>query len=395
MPDDKKHALLSASSASRWLNCMPSARMEEPHPDTESEHAAAGTLAHAIAELKLRKYTTRMRKATYETALADFARRPLYDPEMAGTTDVYMDHIKHVCVGMPKGKTSEVLIEHRVDYSHIAPEGFGTADCIILCGSEMHVIDYKHGKGVNVEAEENPQLMLYALGALREYDFDYDIKSVHLTIVQPRNGGIKTWPTDPQTLAAWGESITPRAQAAYDGNGACVTGEWCRFCKAAAECPAQAQVFQELDDRAQKYPDPALLDTDFIAYVLARTDTVANWLTKMREYALGLVLSGTEIEGWKAVEKASRRAWTDQDAAFKALIAAGVDKSMLYETVPIGFTAIEKTVDADTRKAAGFDSYLHKPKGEPVLAPEKDKRPAYVPVQAEDVFKPVDDDFPI
>lgn len=383
-----QHALLSASSANRWLHCTPSARLEELLPDTESEHARRGTLAHAIAELKLRKYCTVMKASAYKASLKQYEKDPLYEPEMASNTDMYLDYIKGVITGYPKDTKPNVYIEHRIRYDHIAPEGFGTADCIVIGGNDLHIIDYKNGRGVKVEAEENPQMKLYALGALREFGLLYDIQFVHLTIVQPNLGGLDSWTTPVDALYTWADEIRPIAQAAYNGDGECVTGSWCKFCKAFVNCPAQRKDFSMFSDLTDQ--DVSSLSFDEIGNLLARIPAVAEWMDKMREYALEQIISGKAIPGWKSVEGQSRRAWANQEMAFKALIDGGVNEAILYKREPLTLAAVEKEIGKKQfdELAAAF---VTRPAGAPTLAPETDKRPAFTGRTPEQVFQKVEE----
>lgn len=201
---DRVHAVLSASSAHKWIHCPPSAQLEAQLPDTRSPEAAEGTLAHEIAELKLRKHFTVMKASEYKKSLKALQEQPLYDPEMDTLTDAYRDYITDIVHSFPN--KPHIAVEVRIDYSHIAPEGFGTCDCIIIGGDTLRVIDFKYGKGVPVSAEENPQMMLYALGALVKYSLLYEIKNVILAIFQPRLDGASEWGTTADELLAWGEN---------------------------------------------------------------------------------------------------------------------------------------------------------------------------------------------
>lgn len=384
-----EHALLSASAAERWLRCPPSVRLTEHLPDKDSEFSAKGTLAHAIAELKLQKYATPMSARAYNAALKKLQSDPLYEQAMMANTDLYLEHIKGIVTGYPPTQRPNMHIERRVQYGHVAPEGFGTADCIVVGAGALHIIDYKNGAGVRVEVHDNPQLKLYALGALREFGLLHTIERVHLHIVQPNNGGISSWSTTPAELNAWADEIRPAAQAAFDGEGECSAGEWCRFCKVFVSCPAQRQNFSLFEDLTKARPDPAELPPDEIGDLLARVPVVAEWMNKLREFALAQILAGAEIPGWKSVEGRSNRAWTDQEGAFRALVAGGIDEALLYERKPLTLTAVETAIGKKTfaELAAAF---VKRPAGAPTLAPEADKRPAFTGRTPEQVFKNVE-----
>ena len=373
MPD--VHALLSASSAERWINCPPSARLTENMPDTESPHAAEGTLAHSLAELKVRKKFENMRKSEYDKRLGEIRKNPLYAPEMDGHTDTYLDCILKAAHGYNKVKPY-VVAEKRLDYSAYAPGGFGTCDCAMLCKNDLHIFDFKYGKGVPVSAEDNPQLKLYALGALAEYGFLYDIQSVILHIIQPRLDNISDFTIDVDALTAWGNSIRPAAELAYKGEGEFKCGDHCRFCKAKAICRARAEDFFTLEASAE-LPKELLSDHE-IGEILERASRLKNWVSEVEEYVLSELLSGKSVEGWKAVEGRSNRKITDIDAAFEVLKKEGYDEALLYERKPITLTELEKLVTKKKLEEL-IGSMIDKPRGKPTLAPESDKRKPYAP----------------
>lgn len=373
MPD--VHALLSASSAERWINCPPSARLTENMPDTESPHAAEGTLAHSLAELKVRKKFENMRKSEYDKRLGEIRKNPLYAPEMDGHTDTYLDCILKAAHGYNKVKPY-VVAEKRLDYSAYAPGGFGTCDCAMLCKNDLHIFDFKYGKGVPVSAEDNPQLKLYALGALAEYGFLYDIQSVILHIIQPRLDNISDFTIDVDALTAWGNSIRPAAELAYKGEGEFKCGDHCRFCKAKAICRARAEDFFTLEASAE-LPKELLSDHE-IGEILERASRLKNWVSEVEEYVLSELLSGKSVEGWKAVEGRSNRKITDIDNAFEVLKKEGYDEALLYERKPITLTELEKLVTKKKLEEL-IGSMIDKPRGKPTLAPESDKRKPYAP----------------
>ncbi len=373
MPD--VHALLSASSAERWLHCPPSARLTENIPDSESPHAAEGTLAHSLAELKVRKKFETMKKSEYDKHLKDIQKDPLYAPEMDGHTDTYLDCILKVAHGYNKVKPY-VAIEKRLDYSAYVPGGFGTCDCVMLCKNDLHIFDFKYGKGVPVSAEDNPQLKLYALGALAEYGFLYDIESVTLHIIQPRLDSISSFDLTVENLTVWGDSIRPAAELAYRGEGDSKCGDWCRFCKAKAVCRARAEDFFTLEESAD-LPKELLSDNE-IGEILKRASRLKNWVSEVEEYALSEILNGKSVDGWKAVEGRSNRKITDIDAAFEILKKEGYDEAMLYERKPITLTELEKLVTKKKLEEL-IGGMIDKPRGKPTLAPESDQRKLYKP----------------
>lgn len=377
------HANLSASAAKRWLNCPPSVRLTENMPDTSSEYASEGTLAHAIAELKVRKKFEAMSKSKYEKGFDVLKADPLYQPEMDGYTDQYLDYILAIAHGYNKIKPY-VAIEKRLDYSHIAPGGFGTGDCVMMCGNDLHIIDFKYGKGVAVSAEDNPQLKLYGLGALNEYSILYDITNVTLHIVQPRlTDGNSAWSISAADLIAWGESIKPIAELADKGQGEFKCGDWCRFCKAKAVCKTRAEYFLEAE-KLESVPAELLTNSE-LGDILTRAQNIKNWITDIEDYALKEILSGRAVDGWKAVEGRSNRAIKDIDAAFSVLTANGYDEAMLYERKPITLTALEKLVPKPQLTAL-IGEQIIKPQGKPTLATADDKRKDFNPIDVNKIF---------
>lgn len=369
------HALLSASSAERWINCPPSARLTENMPDTESPHAAEGTLAHSLAELKVRKKFETMKKSEYDKRFKDIQNASLYAPEMDGHTDTYLDCILKVAHSYNKVKPY-VAIEKRLDYSAYVPGGFGTCDCVMLCKNDLHIFDFKYGKGVPVSAEDNPQLKLYALGALAEYGFLYDIRNVTLHIIQPRLDSISDFTTDIGSLTAWGDSIRPIAELADSGGGEFKCGDHCRFCKAKAICRARAEDFFTLEASAE-LPKELLSDHE-IGEILERAARLKNWVSEVEEYVLAEILSGKSVDGWKAVEGRSNRRITDIDGAFEVLKKEGYDEALLYERKPLTLTELEKLVTKKKLEEL-IGGMIDKPCGKPTLAPESDKRKPYAP----------------
>lgn len=383
---ERSHALLSASSAARWLACPPSARLCEQFPDTQSEYAAEGTLAHEIAELKLRKALIEpMGPRKFGKALKELQSNPLYQPEMDKHTDTYVDYV----LGIVHAHSSPpyVAVERRLDYSAYVPEGYGTGDCIIIGGDTLHIVDFKYGKGVPVSAEGNPQMRLYALGAVTEYGFLYPIQRVHMAIVQPRLDSISEDTISLDELLAWGESIKPIAQQAYDGEGEFNPGDHCRFCRAKAVCRARAEAQTALEVFSGLKP-PLISDAE-VGQLLERGRNLAAWLKDLEEYALSRCLEGGEIPGWKVVEGRSSRQYVDQDAAFKALMEAGIDEAVLYERKPLSVAQLEKVLGkAEYRRLLEEPGHVKVEPGKPTLVPISDKREAITNhITAAEAFK--------
>ena len=381
----RKHAVLSASSAHRWLACPPSARLEETFPDTKSPYAAEGTLAHAICELKLKqKFIKQQAAATYKKKLKKLQADELYQSEMEMYTEEYIDYISEIVYGFDS--TPYVAAEVRVDFSHVVPEGFGTCDCIIIHGSKMHIVDFKYGKNVHVSAGGNPQLKLYALGALEAYGMLYPIEKIFMHIVQPRVDNNNKAEIPVEDLYAWARIIKPWVEQAYKGEGDFAPREeTCRFCRAKATCRARAE--KNLELAKDDFKLPPLLSNDEAGEVLKKARDIKQWVTDLEAWALKAILSGEEVAGWKAVEGRSNRDFADQDKAFEIIKASGVDENMLYERKPITLTAVEKLLGKKEFTELLADQIV-KPPGKPTLAPETDKRKAItLKPTAEEDFK--------
>lgn len=368
-----QHALLSASSAHRWLHCTGSPLLEKEFPDTTSVYAQEGTLAHELCELKLKKYTTVMPKGAYTRAHNKIMKSELWQNEMESTSETYLEYVKEIMLACEIAPV--VLIEKRVDFSQYVPEGFGTADCLILAGDTLHVVDYKHGKGVVVDADHNPQMMLYALGAMDELSLLYRFKSVHMVIVQPRVNNISEFTMSAEDLRSWGESVVkPKAEAAISGNGTFEAGDWCRFCRAKQQCKTRYESNDSLYPELSVQHDPRLITLDELGEYLRRGRDMAAWLEDMKEYALSESLAGAEVPGWKAVEGRGSRAFTDTDEAVDTLVKNGIDESVLYERRVLTLAQMEKAVGKKVFGELVGDLVVKNP-GKPTLVEESDKRP--------------------
>ena len=361
----KGHAILSASSSDRWLHCPPSARLCEAYEDKGSDYAAEGTDAHALCEYRLKQ------------ALGIPAEDPIenlswYNEEMEECAAGYTAYVVEL-LETAKQTCSDpvVMIEQRVDFSRWVQDGFGTADCILIADGVLNIVDYKHGKGVEVSAEGNTQLSLYSLGALEIFDGIYDIDTVRMTIFQPRKSNISVDQMDKADLYEWADTeLTQKAQLAYEGQGDFSCGEWCRFCKAKAECRERAAV--NLDLARYEFQAPALLDDEEIADILGKVYALAAWASDVKEYALQQAVSGKEWTGWKLVEGRSNRKYTSEAAVAAAVESAGFDP---YERKVLGVTAMQKLL-GKTRFEELLSPYIEKPQGKPTLVLESDKRPA-------------------
>ncbi|MGM0776951.1 MAG: DUF2800 domain-containing protein [Bacillota bacterium] len=371
---DRAHALLSASASHRWLSCTPSVRLEEQFPESTSEYAEEGTLAHEIAELKLRKHFIEpISQRAFNTRLNKMKKHELYQDEMLKHTDTYLEYLQGIAISL--STAPYVAVEKRINYSSYAPEGFGTVDCLIIGGETLYVTDFKYGKGVAVSAEDNPQMKLYALGAFLEYSFLYPIKEIKLAIIQPRLNSISEFTLTVEELLAWGEEIKPAAKKAFDGEGDFVPGEHCKFCRAKAKCRARAEEFSALADFTSL--KPPLLTDDEVGQMLEKGQHVESWIKALKEYALAECLKGNQIAGWKAVEGRGTRAYADIDAAFDHLKDKGLDEAVLYERVPLTVPKLEKQLGKkEFRELLEEAGHVVKSAGKPTLAPITDKRQA-------------------
>lgn len=364
MPPEK-HAKLSASSAHRWMNCNPSANLEREFADRSSEAAAEGSAAHALCEHKLRK------------ALKMRSTRPVskYDSdEMEMYTDSYVEFVlEQIEVAKQHCADPFVLIEQRLDFSCYVPDGFGTGDCLIVADKLLHIIDFKYGLGVLVDAEDNPQMMLYALGALRLFDALYDIDSVSMTIFQPRRENVSTWTISVSELEEWAEkTLRPKAELAFKGEGEFNPGPWCTFCKAAVKCRARAE--EKLALAQYEFAKPPLLTDEEIEDILSRLDDLTKWANEIAAYAQDAAINhGKQWNGYKLVEGRSNRKYTDESAVIAAATAAGYRDIFKKSLIPI--TEMEKLMGKKTF-AEVLGGLVIKPQGKPTLVPASDKRPA-------------------
>ena len=378
-----EHAILSASGAHRWLECTPSARLEENFEDRPSESAREGTLAHAIAEAKVRNmFIDPLPKRSFSKILKDFTKDAMYQKEMDALTDEYVEYIRGIVLSYRQ--KPYIAVEVKLDLSAYVPEGFGTADCIIISGNDLHIVDLKYGKNVAVSAEDNPQLKLYALGAVGEYELFYDIQTVHMHIFQPRNkDGGGTFIASVQELKAWGESIRPTVEMAYMGAGEQKAGSWCGFCKARPICQKHAEKCREL--AALDFRKPELLTLEEVGAILQQARDVANWVKVLDEWALAEALKGVDIPGWKAVAGRKTRSWSDMDTAFKKLTDSGIDEAVLWKKTPLTLAQVEDEIGKKEFSALVGDMVTTST-GKPALVPESDKRPA-LKIKAADEFK--------
>ena len=396
------HALLSASSSKQWLNCPPSARLQMNFPNESSVYAEEGTFAHSVCEYKVKKY------------LHERVRRPqseeYYTEEIDQITDIYAEVVISVIEAMKRnGCEPLVLVEERVNYSHVAPSGFGTADMLIVGVDEdgkglLHILDFKAGRGVFVNANHNTQMMLYALGGLNAYGYIYPIETVRMTIIQPRLDNISTFECSREELEAWGESIKETAKLAYEGKGEQKAGEWCFFCRAKPVCKAckeealalckeefldlDAGAFSEEgdteesdmtapynpDQTAPAFKQPGLVSMAELVEVLPTLNRISSWIESVFAFVSSEAINhGVPIEGYKVVEGRSKRVFTD----IKSVVDKAVENGYtdLYKQELISLTEFEKMM-GKKKFAQLLGEYVVKPPGKLALVPESDPRPA-------------------
>lgn len=358
-----KHALLSASASHKWLHCPPSARLEENEENTSSVFAAEGTAAHELSEYKLRDYIG----IKTERPVSEFDSE-----ELEQYTDVYVnfateliDEVRTTC------KDPVILIEQRLDYSCYVPEGFGTGDLLIVADENLDIVDLKYGRGVAVLAENNPQMKLYAIGALNLFDSLYDIKKVRMTIVQPRLESISTYEMLTEDLLSWAENeLKPRADLAFKGEGEFLSGEHCRFCRVRHNCRARAEEF--LDAAKYEFKKPDLLTDEEIADVLFISDRLSTWANDVHSFASHLAINeGKQWQGFKLVQGRANRKYKDEKAVIKVCEDNGITD--IYSKSLLGITAMEKLIGKKKFNEI-LGTLIERPEGKPTLVPSSDKR---------------------
>ena len=358
------HVFLSASSSHRWMNCPPSAKLCADKKERVSEFALQGTDAHSLCEHKLKK------------AIGMKSRNPTnnltyYDEEMEQCAEEYaqycfsvVENVKKVC------KDPVVLIEQKLDFSKYVPEGFGTGDCVIIGDGTLYVIDYKHGKGVEVQADNNSQMMCYAFGALNLFDGIYDIMEVSMTIFQPRRKNVSTFVMKKEDLYSWANTtLAPAAQLVFRGEGEFNAGDHCQFCKVKATCRKRMEYNMELAKYDFEMPDT--LDDIEISVILEKADELVSWVADIKEYALVQAMNGTHYDGFKVVEGRSNRKYTDEEKVAETVTKAGHNP---YEQKLLGITAMTSLLGKKKFNEL-LGSLVYKPQGKPTLVPESDKRP--------------------
>ena len=359
------HARFSPSAANRLIHCPPSLVLGEAFQEEESPYAAERSAGHALAEHLIKKH------------LHLRTKRPVSDYYSDDLMEAVEDYVAFVIEKIEEAKrecqTPLFSVEQRVDISEYSPDCFGTADMVIVTDKVAHVIDLKLGRGVEVSAEENPQLMAYGLGVLDMAEMLYDIEVVRLTIFQPRINNFSTWDITPEALKTWGEEILkPRSAMALAGAGEFQDGSWCRFCKARNQCRARAEEFLRL--AKMEFRQPAQLSDDEIAEVLKVSDELSKWAADVYAFAQDqAVIHGKQWKGYKLVEGRSNRKYSSEEEVAQAAQAAGYTD--IYKKSLIGVTEMERLM-GKKEFARILGKLVYKPQGKVTLVPDTDKREA-------------------
>lgn len=370
------HALLSASSAHRWIHCSPSARLEESFENTTSIFAAEGTFMHELGELKLSKYIGKIKEGLYKKKLKELHSSQFYNSEIEEAVEVYVtfateliEATKQMC------KDPIILLEQRLDFSKYVEGGFGTGDLVVVADGALEIVDLKGGKGVAVSAECNPQMQLYALGALILFDCLYDIHTVRMTICQPRMDSISTYEISAEELLTWAEDVLkPAAQLAWNGEGEFDPSEYtCKFCRAKATCRARAE--KNLEMARFEFRQASLLTKNEIAEILSQADTISAWCKDVWAWAEARAIDGEEFEGFKIVEGRSNRTYGDEKAVIEKLTEAGYSNDEIYARSLKGITALEKALGKKVFSGV-LDGLIIKPPGKYTMVADSDKRQA-------------------
>lgn len=379
-----KHALLSASSAKRWMNCPPSARIESAMPEQQSLFATEGSFAHDVAHMLMVEYLDRLDHIGLAEWQSQLRQDVLWAKDLLDYVQVYVNLvIEKINAARAVSRDAVILLEQKLDYSPWAPGGFGTGDTVLYADGYCEVVDLKYGKGVPISAEDNPQLRLYGLGALNRPDTHlYSIEQVTMTIVQPRLDSITSETMSAVDLLAWAEAeIKPKALLAYEGKGAFNDGEWCRFCKIKPTCRKRAEGNLALESYGRR--EPHLLSVPEVSDILGKADQLVAWASDVKSWALEQAEKHRVIyPGWKLVEGRSNRVYTEKAQVESRLLGAGYRTEMIHkEPELLGITEMEKLL-GKKQVAELLEGLVIKPAGKPTLAPISDRRPAMNSLEA-------------
>lgn len=387
---ERAHALLSASGASRWLNCPPSAKLEEAEgPRETSVYAEEGTLAHELAELYIRHdILGTVDDQVFSDRFDEIMNNKLFSEEMLDVVPVYVDYCSEQFNEAVSNDPQALMeIEQKLDLTKYVPESFGTADCVVIGGNVLEIIDYKHGKGVPVYAEWNKQLMLYGIGAYLKYEMLYDIQEIRVTIVQPRINNISSWQISIDELFKWAdEELAPIAKLAFEGDGELKAGDWCKFCAVKSRCRTLYK--KNVEIAKYDFKEPNLLSDEEISDILERTPALVEWANSIHEYAQEKAVNQGKVwPGFKLVEGTSRRKWLDEGAVAEAIFSKIPEASedQVYDMKLKTITQIEKVFGKKV-VAEQLSDVIVKPQGKPTLVPLSDKRPALGLEEAIDDF---------
>lgn len=383
-----KHAILSASSAHRWIHCTKSARVEETFKNTTSTFAEEGTFMHELGELHLRRYLGEIKEASYKKKLKELKTSSYFNSEIEEAVEVYVFFAKELIEDARKRcKDSLVLLEQRLDFSNFVQAGFGTGDFLLVENNCLTILDLKGGQGVKVDSEQNPQMQLYALGALNLFDCLYDITKVRMIICQPRLENISTYEIPVEELLEWAENVLkPAAKLAWDGEGEFYPSEYtCKFCSAKSTCRARAE--KNLEIAKFEFKQAPLLTKDEILEILTMVNEVIAWCKDIWSWAESKALEGDSFEGFKVIQGRSIRTYGDENAVIKKLTEAGYSEEDIFSKSLKGITALEKALGKKVF-AQVLDGLIIKPPGKYTMVANSDKRqPVKINNTAEADFK--------
>ena len=367
------HAILSASGSKRWLSCTPSARLEATLPEQKKasgsfDHSAEGTLAHSLAEIKLRLQFNQIGHEEYDREIQIIQTSQYYNDDFEANVDNYVLYVRSQI-----GEGDTPLFEQRVDFSDWVPDGFGTADVVILSKHSIRVIDLKFGKGIPVSAIDNTQLRLYALGAYSKFKEEYpNIKEVSYTIHQPRLDSISSDGTSVHKLVDWANYfVKPKAKKAWSGTGEFLPGEWCQFCRAKATCKARSDFTNEIASLDFR-PAPLLTEEEF-ELVLSRASQLKTYVNDIEAYATQRAIEENVIPiGFKLVVPKGHRKISDFALAETVLVENGFKKEDLYEVKPKSVPQIEK-LGKKGQISSILGDMIVRPDSSPKLVPDNAK----------------------
>ncbi len=384
---NRSHALLSASGATRWMNCTPSALAEDKIEECASEYADEGTYAHELGELKI-KLALNPSNIFLKKLIADKRKNQYYSHELEDFVDSYRDYvIERFNAAKAKSPKAIILIEEKVNLGEYIPEGFGTCDIAIVYLDVVELIDLKFGMGVRVDAVNNDQLMIYGLGFVSKFDMLFNISKIKLTIFQPRLDHISDFEISHSDLVNYGVKIVkPKAEIAIKGEGDFEAGTWCKFCKLKPSCRTlrnfafeqlrhdfkDDEVLKgELEELGKEEPEQYVLKLKELSQVYKSVNIISDWIDSVKKYMVSEALKGVKFPDLKLVRGSSKRTWKDENESISVLADLGHSEADLKNTKIKGITDIEKLVGKKEFEELGL---TYKPLGSPTLVDESDKR---------------------